>query len=614
MVARFVAGIVSVLLSLKAFFIIYVLGIVAFAQPQFEIPHHSFSLENRGHFLNFQLYHSEVLGSVIVQQQAVLHLLSSLEITIFKAFFYLALVMILIGVVAVLYLAVLGAALPYVALMLLALAALFGPSIWLISAQGIDSFWVEFLSFLVVLTALYLICNRFSNFIDKASKGMLMVYASQTGGARQLAYQLRKKNTSRLNVCCISSLTVEQISQYERVLFVVSTYGTGEPPDSAQAFITGLKKREIKASAVLPSFNILALGDRTYPTFCAFGHKLSTLLQAKGFNLELPVQEVDRMNVNSITSWWQQICRLVGESDSSIEIDATCFDVRINRHLNALRGERAAHHIRLQSREELAYEAGDLIAIRPKISRLECQQRIAALGWSGSEIVQLHGASLTLLDALTQLDWCYESATSPQALVDVLPPIYDRLYSIASYNMHYVDLLVREHYRQDGSLGSCSNYLCNLPEGSEIRAQLRPHESFRLNQDVPLIMIAAGTGIAPFRGFLQQKQAWQSQCEHWLIFGEQYAQHDDYFREDFDSFQESGLLTRVSKAWSQDDQTYVQMILEKEAVRVQEWVQEKGAQIYLCGSRSGFGENALAQLKQTLGEEQLKQCLHTDLY
>lgn len=613
-IVRLIAGSVSILLLIKAFFIAYIFAVLVFSQPIVEIPLKSLLVEESAHFLNYRLYHSDVLGSVIVQHQTVLHVLSSLEKRVFEILAFLSLMLIIVGVIAVLYLAILGVKWRYTVIMSMMFCILISSSILSALVLSMKIFWIDVLSFVVVMGMLWFISSRFYHLIVQSKKDILMVYASQTGSARQLALQFQKKASSLFEVRCISTVNVEQLCQYQQVCFVVSTYGAGDPPDSAQALMRELRNGCIKMDGLFPFFNILALGDRTYPTFCSFGHKLSALLDDIGFKNELPVQEVDRMDINSITYWWQQISRLIGDKNTDIEIDSAIFEVCSNRHLNALRSERAAHHIRLKSIDKIAYEAGDLIAIRPEISQTRCLQRITCLGWSGSELVQLHSRTMTLLDALMQLDWSYESAISPQALVDVLPPIHERLYSIASYNVHYVDLLVREHCREDGILGNCSNYLCRLLEGDKIKAQLRPHESFRLHQDLPLIMISAGTGIAPFRGFLEQKQQWQSHCEHWLIFGEQYEQHDDYFSEDFERFQANGLLTHVSKAWSQSEQTYVQMILEKEANRLQTWVQEKGAQIYLCGSRVGFGDSVLAQLKRILGEEQLRQCLHSDLY
>jgi sulfite reductase (NADPH) flavoprotein alpha-component len=242
-------------------------------------------------------------------------------------------------------------------------------------------------------------------------------------------------------------------------------------------------------------------------------------------------------------------------------MDARQFEVCENRHLNAQRHDRVAHYLRLHC-SGVSYEAGDLIAIRPDVS------------------------SVT----------------------------HERLYSIASCEENYVDLLVRQHRRLDGSVGDASGYLCSLVVGDTLHAQIRVNETFQLHEDRPLIMIGAGTGIAPFRGFLQQKQRWYSQCEHWLIVGEQYAQHDDYFGADFALFQDQGLLTRIDKAWSRSDQIYVQAILEKEKNRLQQWVKEKGAQIYICGSRVGFGEQVLAQLTDLFGEKVLSECLHSDLY
>ncbi|MBR7889770.1 flavodoxin domain-containing protein [Marinomonas sp. A79] len=513
----------TVFFALGVFAAAYVFAILVFAQPISAIESGVVWASNGLTGFQHQLQHSNELGYLVLQQDAsqqrVLYRFSSLDMVMFRT---LAWVMAILAGVC----------------FLLSLAR--WPFKRLVIMQSKQS-------------------------EEPASKGVLLAYASQTGGARQLALQFQKAADALMDVHCVSTLNVAQMRQYQRVFFVVSTYGEGEPPDSAHRLVADLHRQSSTSpppsSSSSTSFAVLALGDRTYRTFCAFGHSLTNLLEQVGFTREQAVHEVDRMDMASVSAWWQRIAHSIGLHNTTIHQDLSTFTVCENQHLNAPNHDRAAHYLRLHC-DGVRYQAGDLIAVTPK----------------------------------------------------VIPPTHERLYSIASCEEHYVDLLVRQHRREDGTLGTASSFLCKLAKGDTVEAQIRVHESFRLQGDRPLIMIGAGTGVAPFRGFLQQKQQWQSTSEHWLIFGEQYAEYDDYFHADFTRFQQDGLLTRIDKAWSRSEQRYVQAILIKESERLYKWVTQKGAQIYLCGSRVGFGEMVLEQLTVILGEDTLQHCLHSDLY
>ncbi|SBT16020.1 Sulfite reductase [NADPH] flavoprotein alpha-component [Marinomonas gallaica] len=385
----------------------------------------------------------------------------------------------------------------------------------------------------------------------------LIAYASQTGSAKRLAEQLHETAQSLLDVRCVSQLTTQQLLSYQKVFFVVSTQGNGDAPDTAHSFLRDIKKQT--KSNVDTEFSVLALGDRTYNTFCAFGHQLTDLLRQKGFKLALPTQEVDRMDVSAVDHWWQQICGRLGIVSDTVSMQYDTFTVVSNECLNPMQTHRHVHRIRLYC-SGARYRAGDLLAVQA------------------------------------------DETNEPE-----------RLYSIASYEKDYVELLVRRHLRSDGHVGLVSGRLSAMESGDLVKASIREHEAFHLVDDVPLIMIGAGTGLAPFVGFLKQKQAWQSQTPSWLIFGEQYAQYDDYFSHDLKALKHSGVLTRMDSAWSRPDGDYVQTLLKRHQAEVRQWLAQ-GAHIYLCGSREGFGNEVCHTLQQILSDTYFETRLHTDLY
>ena len=446
---------------------------------------------------------------------------------------------------------------------------------------------------------------------DSTSKPFLVVYASQTGSARQLASQLQQSIYKQAELRCMSKLTPQCLAQYDIACFVVSTCGKGDAPDSAISFMHAMQQSSSVAQQT--AFSVLALGDRHYADFCAFGHSLEQLLVEKGLRCIEPLVEVDQMDLIAVNGWWDKLSTYLGQASQPIEIAYEQFDVLQNRCLNLQQSHRYVHHLRL-AKPGLAYQPGDVLAVKPRIQEAVLLARLLKQGWAADTQVIYQGETALLLDILQRLDWTDQVAESPQQLIDQLKPVHERLYSIASCEHGQVDLLVRQHVRTDGSVGNASGYLCSRAPGDQIEASVRAHPGFRLPGDVPLILIGAGTGIAPFIGFLAQKQQWGSKAENWLFFGEQYSQQDAYFADELERFRQLRILTRLDCAWSREDGEYVQDKLRMYHLALHEWVVQKGAHVFVCGSQSGFGESVLQALQEIFPEDGLAGRLHTDLY
>jgi sulfite reductase (NADPH) flavoprotein alpha-component len=446
---------------------------------------------------------------------------------------------------------------------------------------------------------------------DSASKPFLIAYASQTGSARQLATQLQQSIYHQADLRCMSKLTPQCLAQYDIACFVVSTCGKGEAPDSAITFMHSMQ--QISPLAQQPAFSVLALGDRHYADFCAFGHSLEQRLVEKGLRCIEPLVEVDQMDLRAVNGWWDKLSTYLGQASQPIEIAYEQFDVLQNHCLNPQQAHRHAHHLRL-TKQKLEYQPGDVLAVKPRIQEAALLARLLKQGWAADTQVIYQGERVLLRAVLQQLDWTDQLADDPQQLIDQLKPIHERLYSIASCEDGQVDLLVRQHIRTDGSVGNASGYLCSLASGDQVDASVRAHPGFRLPGDVPLILIGAGTGIAPFIGFLAQKQQWGSKTENWLFFGEQYSQQDAYFADELEGFRQLRILTRLDCAWSREDGEYVQDKLRMHHLALYEWVLQKGAHVFVCGSQSGFGESVLQALEEIFPDDCLAGRLHTDLY
>lgn len=206
-----------------------------------------------------------------------------------------------------------------------------------------------------------------------------------------------------------------------------------------------------------------------------------------------------------------------------------------------------------------------------------------------------------------------------QAWVDVLKPLQPRLYSISSSALATPDevqltisvLRYETELRPRG--GICSTFLADLPSldnGSDSAAPqvsifLQKSAHFHPPQDdtLPLVMIGPGTGIAPFRGFLLERQSRQASGKNWLIFGEQRAATDFYYQDELQAMQRSGLLTQLDTAFSRDqcDKLYVQHRMLEHGAQLWQWLQA-GAHVYVCGDAARMAKDVDAALVQIVQE------------
>lgn len=455
-------------------------------------------------------------------------------------------------------------------------------------------------------------------FINNATNCTLLAYASQSGSGASLAKDLSKSIDNAVDIRCISSLTVNCLSQYKQVLFIASTYGAGEPPEKALGFINKLKRSQTFKEAV--PFSVLALGDRAYQHFCAFGHQLSALMTEKGGISMSDTAEVHNLDPRAINQWWQTICGQLGWDSKGAShtfhslrlLESECFNPsQLHRHAHRVSFELA----------NLSYQPGDILEVMPKVHEDFYRIKLAQLNIEPLDTVIFEGKQIPLLKALNNLDWHDQQACSAQELVDQLPPLSPRVYSIASspYS-NKIELLIRRHTRSDNHPGLTSNYLCDLTHGQTANVNVRTHSNFHLpKDDVPLILIAAGTGLAPFIGFLTHRAHQGSKAKHWLFFGEQHKASDFYYQDDIEHFLDTQLLDKFTPAWSRDTPSqYVGSALLANQETLINW-QKQGAYIYICGRKQGFGEGALAQLKMIFGDENYQslieqRIIRTDLY
>jgi sulfite reductase (NADPH) flavoprotein alpha-component len=210
------------------------------------------------------------------------------------------------------------------------------------------------------------------------------------------------------------------------------------------------------------------------------------------------------------------------------------------------------------------------------------------------------------LDVLGALQKFSQARPHPEAFVDALEPLQPRLYSISSSPKHSPGRLtltvdaVRYVIRKRKRFGVASTFLADrAAPGMTLRAYVQRAHGFALPKDpsTPVIMVGPGTGVAPFRAFLQEREAIGAPGKNWLFFGHQRIDTDFFYRDELEAMRERGFLTRLSLAWSRDgaEKFYVQDRMREVGAALWQWLAE-GAHFYVCGDAKRMAKDVEAAL------------------
>ncbi|MES2262474.1 MAG: sulfite reductase subunit alpha [Pseudomonadota bacterium] len=203
----------------------------------------------------------------------------------------------------------------------------------------------------------------------------------------------------------------------------------------------------------------------------------------------------------------------------------------------------------------------------------------------------------------------YPVVCDAASLAAILKPLQPRLYSIASSSkahpgeVHLTVSTVRYGTAQRARAGVSSGFLADRAADVPVSIFVQRAHAFRVPKDasVPMIMVGPGTGVAPFRAFLQERQALGATGRNWLFFGEQCAATDFYYRNELQEMQRQGVLNRLDTAFSRDqaDKIYVQQRMVEHGAELWAWL-EQGAHFYVCGDASRMAKDVDAALKQVV--------------
>jgi sulfite reductase (NADPH) flavoprotein alpha-component len=423
----------------------------------------------------------------------------------------------------------------------------------------------------------------------------LVVHASQTGTAEALAWQsARSLHAVGLpaRILSMAQLGLAELKQAGRVLFIVSTYGEGDPPDAAAAFAQRwMAAAPGGAAASLPGLQcaVLALGDRGYANFCGFGRRLEQWLHAQGARPLFERIEVDRGDAQALRAWARALGRVV---------DGVIVRGVAAAPMGGKPGGATGAEGLLPAFDESPGFVPWRLVERECLNPGSCGEPIVRLAFEPPP-----GEPLA--------DW------DAGDLVQVLPPGENprpRDYSVASLPSDgCLELLVRRTRRPDGQPGLVSGWLCDeAPLASTVQLRLKAHPGFRIggNAERPLVLIGNGSGLAGLRAHLKAraraaKAGPVAPC--WLLFGEREAAHDALLNEELETWQRDGVIERLDWVFSRDGgpHRYVQHRLAEQADRLRATVALGGA-IYVCGSLDGMAGGVEAVLRATLGDGPLE--------
>jgi sulfite reductase (NADPH) flavoprotein alpha-component len=335
----------------------------------------------------------------------------------------------------------------------------------------------------------------------------------------------------------------------------------------------------------------------------------------------------------------------------------------VNRRLSGPDSEKDTRHFEIDlTGWGLSFEVGDSVAVYPTNDPELIDEILHALGATGDEMVTAAKTEKTFREALARdfsitqptpkfLKAIVESASAAPMLKELLHPdrkqdldnylwgfevidflldhpsakfkpvefvallnkLQPRLYSVASSlrafpdQVHFIVDVVR--YESHGRVrkGVCSTFMAERAEKVPVPVYPSSAKHFHLpeNGDTPIIMVGPGTGVAPFRAFLQDRQSTDAKGKNWLFFGAQ-REHCDYaYKEDFDRFKRDGILTRLDCAWSRDQahKIYVQHQILENATEIWKWLDAEGAQFFVCGDAKRMAKDVDAALRKIVQEQ-----------
>ncbi len=496
--------------------------------------------------------------------------------------------------------------------------------------------------------------------VKKGINKITITYGTETGNSKKLATGFAakaKKHGVHAKLQSLDQYRLNDLTKEEYFLAIISTHGDGEPPAAAKKFYDHVHQNGFKLSKL--KYSVLALGDTSYPLFCKAGEDVDEQLNKLGGNRIAALQKCDIDFETEADEWFDRVINSLSESTQSVPQSVVApalrkspgkkiYTGKILTHinLNDFDSSKQTFHIEIES-EEVQYQPGDSIGIIPE-NKKELVEKIIALTGIDAEknihykdelisVYDLLHKKLNILNLPERVVKKYAAIIQQEIpatkidLIDLLKiyPAKDeeqftevlkqmeatapRLYSISSSpEMHPGEVhitVAKNCFSVNGEVkyGHASEFLSFLNEDNELRFYVHPNNQFRLpGEDKNVIMIGPGTGIAPFRSFIAERDATGASGKNWLFFGDQHFTSDFLYQMEIQNWVETNLLTKVDTAFSRDqeEKIYVQHKMLQKGSEFFEWL-HAGSFVYVCGAKDPMSvdvEKTILKIIEEFGE------------
>jgi len=469
--------------------------------------------------------------------------------------------------------------------------------------------------------------------------------------------KLARKQGFRPKVVDFADLDLATLPKAGKLIAIAATWGEGEPPARAvRAYGELMGEGAPRLEGV--EFAVLSLGDTSYAEFCAIGKALDARFEALGGKRAAERADLDLDFETPAADWIKgtlkalapaaapdnvvavDFARAGGDEDAEPSRDPVVVEVVEHVNLNSSRSDKETIHLALAFEDGApAYEPGDSLEIYPENDPQLVDEILSATGLSGDEALRkalLAERDITTLSAAT-IERFAKATGSEDAkafvesgevrawlegrnLIDLIErfpakltaehfgsitrPLPPRAYSIASSRkevgdeVHLAIAAVRYQTFGRKRSGVASVHVADrIRDGAKLRVRLKPNKHFRLPADpaTDIIMVGPGTGVAPFRAFVQERRATEAPGRSWLFFGDRHFTHDFLYQLEWQEALEDKSLTKIDVAFSRDqpEKIYVQNRIDQHAAELVEWL-DGGAHFYVCGDAKQMAKDVRA--------------------
>ncbi|HTS45030.1 MAG TPA: flavodoxin domain-containing protein [Puia sp.] len=487
-----------------------------------------------------------------------------------------------------------------------------------------------------------------------------IAYGTETGNSKKLASDFAakaKKQGINAKLVSLDQYRLSDLPKEEYFFTVISTQGEGDPPAAAKKFYDHIHQNGFSLDKL--KFGVLALGDSAYPLFCKAGEDVDAQLNKLGGQRVVTLQRCDTDYETEADTWFSEVLKkLNNDSKAGTTVPPKPVGkstgkkiytgrVLTNTNLNDKGSGKQTHHIEIEA-EDLDYHPGDSIGIVPENPSALVESIIVLTGIDAKRPVTYRNSEISLFDLLKKkLNIVYlpervvkkyaslvkqeipetkiglfdllkiypvKDATQFEEVLETLEPISPRLYSISSspdaHSGEVHIIVARDTFKinEEVKHGLCSDILCALSDEDRIDFYIHKNTQFKLPaEDKDIIMIGPGTGIAPFRSFLAERDARGTTGKNWLFFGDQHFTTDFLYQTEFQNWIQTGVLTKMNVAFSRDqkEKVYVQHKMMKYGAEFFEWL-EAGAHVYICGAKDPMSadvENTILTIIKQFGNK-----------